>query len=131
MSDESPSLIVRAIWFVGVGWWLTGLLLSAAYLLNLTVVLLPLGIKTINYVPKALTLKETGTSSDVDTVEIGGSSGDSPSILVRAVYFVFVGWWASGIWTFVAYILSLSVIGLPIGVKMFNKLPYVVSLYKG
>lgn len=131
MSDESPSLVVRAVWFVAVGWWLTGLLLSIAYVLNLTVVLLPFGIKTINYVPKALTLKETGSSGDVDTVEIGGSGGDSPSVLVRAAYFVCVGWWASGIWIVFAYLLSLSVVGLPFGVKMFNKLPYVVSLYKG
>lgn len=131
MSEESPSLVVRAVWFVAVGWWLTGLLLSIAYVLNLTVVLLPFGIKTINYVPKALTLKETGSSGDVDTVEIGGGGGDSPSILVRAAYFVCVGWWASGIWILFAYLLSLSVVGLPFGVKMFNKLPYVVSLYKG
>lgn len=128
MSDSSPSLVVRAIWFVAVGWWLTGVILTVAWILNLTVVGLPLGIKLINKVPKALTLKEPDTS-DVDTVEIGGSSSGSPNLLVRGAYFVLVGWWASGIWTALAYVLCVSVIGLPFGIKMFNYLPKVVSLY--
>ncbi len=129
MADDSPSIVIRAIWFVVIGWWLTGVLLSIAWTLNLTIVGLPLGIKLINYVPKALTLKETG--GDTDEFSVGGSGGDSPSVLIRAVYFVLVGWWASFLWTSVAYFVSVSVIGLPIGIKMFNKLPYVVSLYKG
>jgi uncharacterized membrane protein YccF (DUF307 family) len=129
MGDDSPSFIVRAIWFVAVGWWLTGVLLSAAWILNLTVVGLPVGIKLINKVPKALTLKST-ESSEVDRIEIGGSSGATPGFLTRAVYFVLVGWWASLIWTGIAYVLCLSVLALPIGIKMFNKLPKVVSLYE-
>lgn len=129
MSGNSPSLIIRAIWFVAVGWWLTGVLLSVAWLLNLTIVGLPVGIKMINMVPKALSLKGA-SDTDVNRVEIGGKSGDSPSLLIRGVYFVAIGWWLSGLWTALAYVLCVSVIGLPFGVKMFNKLPYIVSLYK-
>jgi uncharacterized membrane protein YccF (DUF307 family) len=129
MADDSPSIAIRAVWFVAIGWWATGILLTAAWLVSLTVVGLPVGVKLVNVVPKALTLKETG--DDVDRVEIGGSGGDSPSVLVRGVYFVLVGWWASLIWTGAAYLLCLSVLGLPIGIKMFNKLPRVLSLYEG
>lgn len=130
MGDDSPSLVVRAIWFVAVGWWLTGVLLSVAWALNVTIVGLPVGIKLINMVPKALTLK-SAEKSDVDRVEVGGSSGGSPGLLVRGAYFVFVGWWASLLWMGVAYLLCLSVLGLPVGIVMFNKLPKVVSLYEG
>jgi len=80
--------------------------------------------------PKVLTLKSPETD-DVDSVEFGGSSDDSPSIMVRGAYFIFIGWWASGIFTVVAYLLCVSIIGLPFGVKMFNKLPKIVSLYDG
>lgn len=129
MSD-GHSLIVRGIWFVAVGWWLTGVLLSAAWVLNLTIVGLPVGIKLINRVPKALTLKST-EGSDIDRMEFGKRSGRSPGLLVRGVYFVLVGWWASFLWTGIAYVLCLSVIALPVGIKMFNKLPKVGSLYEG
>lgn len=129
MSEDSPSLIIRAIWFVAVGWWLTGFILSVAWAVSLTVVGLPIGVKLINKVPKALTLKESA-GDDVDRVEIGGGSGSSPGMLVRGVYFVLVGWWASLLWTALAYFLCVSVVGLPIGIKMFNTLPKVLSLYE-
>ncbi|WP_136689569.1 YccF domain-containing protein [Halorhabdus amylolytica] len=130
MSD-SPSLIVRGVWFMFVGWWLTGIVLGMAWLLNLTVVGLPIGIKLINKAPYTLTLKSLESEESVETVEMGGSSGgSSPGLLVRGVYFVLIGWWASGLLTLAAYLISLTVIGLPIGVKLFNYLPYVVSLKK-
>lgn len=128
MGNDSPSLVVRAIWFAVAGWWLTGIMLTAAWFLNVTVIGLPFGIKLINKVPKALTLKEAD-DGDSNRMEIGKSSGNSPSLAVRGVYFVLVGWWASAIWTGIAYLLCVSVVGLPFGVKMFNKLPKVVSLY--
>lgn len=131
MANDSPSLIVRSIWFIFVGWWLTGLLLGIAWFLNLTIVGLPIGIKLINKVPKALTLKEIASSGG-DEFAIGASTGgSSPSLVIRGVYFIFVGWWLSFIWIWIAYFVSLTIIGLPIGIKLFNKLPYVVSLYRG
>ncbi|WP_008526447.1 YccF domain-containing protein [Halorhabdus tiamatea] len=129
MSD-SPSFVVRGFWFLFVGWWLTGIVLSVAWLLNLTIIGLPVGIKLINKAPYTLTLKKLGSDEELETVEMGASSGSSPSLVIRGVYFVLVGWWASGILTAVAYLVSLTVIGLPIGIKLFNYLPYVVSLKK-
>jgi uncharacterized membrane protein YccF (DUF307 family) len=129
MSD-SQSLVIRAIWFIFVGWWLTGIVLGLAWLLNVTIIGLPLGIKLINKAPYALTLKELGSSDEVETIEMGGSSGKSPSFIIRGVYFVFVGWWASALLMAFAYLASVTVIGLPIGIKLFNYLPYVVSLKK-
>ncbi len=60
------------------------------------------------------------------TIESGGER----SLLVRAVYFLLVGWWASGLWTSVAYTLALTVVGLPISIWMLQRLPFVVSLYR-
>jgi len=56
------SFVVRALWFVLVGWWLTPILVNVAWLLNVTVILLPVGIKLINLVPTALTLAEPARS---------------------------------------------------------------------
>ena len=122
MSDQ-PSLLVRAVWFVFVGWWATGLWLAVAWLLNVTIVGIPLGIKMINRVPLVLSLKRR------DPLVEAGGSGAQHSLLVRAVWFLLVGWWASGVWLSVAYGLSLTIVGLPLAIWMYNKLPYVVSLY--
>ena len=40
---------------------------------------------------------------------------------LRAAFFLLVGWWFGGIWLIVAYILSILVLMLPLGVMMFNR----------
>ena len=117
------SFVVRALWFVLVGWWLTPILVNVAWLLNVTVILLPVGIKLINLVPTALTLAEPRSLED-------GSGGSQPSLVVRAIYFVLVGWWLSWLWANVAAALSLTIVGIPIAIWLFNRLPYVTSLYR-
>ncbi len=57
-------------------------------------------------------------------------SVEQRSLLVLVVWFVFVGWWASGIWMSVAYLFTLSVVGLPVAVWLDDRLPAVVSLYR-
>ncbi|SDW80148.1 Uncharacterized membrane protein YccF, DUF307 family [Haloarcula vallismortis] len=123
MSDQR-SLLVRAVWFLLVGWWVTGIWLSVAWFLNVTIIGLPLGIKMINRVPLVLTLKRR------DQLVTESAGGSQHSLLVRGVWFVFVGWWASGVWTGVAYALSVTIVGLPLAIWMYNKLPFVVSLYQ-
>ncbi|WP_336336227.1 YccF domain-containing protein [Haloarcula brevis] len=123
MSDQR-SLFVRAVWFLLVGWWATGVWLSFAWFLNVTIIGIPLGIKMINKVPLVLTLKRR------DRLVEATDGGSQYSLPVRAVWFVFVGWWASGVWTGVAYALSVTVVGLPLAIWMYNRLPFVVSLYQ-
>jgi len=118
------SLLVRALWFVVVGWWATPLVVNVAWLLNATVILIPLGVKLVNLVPTVLTLAEPRS---LDQPE---SARGQHSLLVRAVYFVFVGWWLSLIWANVAAFLAVTIVGLPVAFWMFNRLPYVTSLYR-
>jgi len=50
------------------------------------------------------------------------------SLFVRALYFFFIGWWAGLIWLNIGYFFVLTVIGLPIGLLMLNRLPLVMTL---
>lgn len=118
------SLLVRALWFVFVGWWVTPIVVNTAWLLNVTVVLLPLGIKLINLVPTALTLAEPRSLSEPE------SARGQRSLAVRAIYFVLVGWWLSLLWANAASFLAITVVGLPVAIWMLNRLPYVTSLYR-
>ena len=118
------SFLVRAIWFVFVGWWLTPIVVNLAWALNVTIILLPIGIKLINLVPTVLTLKEPRSFTRPEL------SRGQPSLLVRAIWFVFVGWWLSFIWANAAALLAITIVGLPIAIWMFHRLPYVTSLYR-
>jgi uncharacterized membrane protein YccF (DUF307 family) len=52
------------------------------------------------------------------------------NIVLRALYFVLIGWWLSAIWMELAYAVCLTIIGLPIGFWMFDKVPALVSLHR-
>jgi len=133
--DTSPSIVVRGAYFLLFGWWASGVWLSIAWLLNLTIIGMPLGIKMINFVPKIVSLKdrkiETVRTVDKDgNVNIKQGTTDQYSLPLRAAYFLLVGWWASGIWMFFAWLASITIIGLPLAVWMYDRLPFIVSLYQ-
>lgn len=121
MGDHS--LPVRILWFVFVGWWATPIVVNLAVFFFFTVVGIPVGIILINNVPRVLILQPK-REFDPD------ADAEQPSLPVRAVYFVFIGWWLGLLWGNVASVLAVTVIGLPIAIWMLNRLPYVVSLYK-
>jgi uncharacterized membrane protein YccF (DUF307 family) len=81
-------------------------------------------VKLINLVPTALTLKTPKSTLDPD------SARGQRNLLVRALYFVFVGWWLSFLWANVANILAVTIIGLPVAIWMLHRLPFVLSLYR-
>ena len=118
------SLFTRALWFLAVGWWATPVVVNAAWFLNATVVGIPLGVKLVNLVPTVLTLKEPRSLSAPE------SARGQHSLVVRAVYFLLVGWWLSLLWANLAGVLAVTVVGLPVAVWLFDRLPYVTSLYR-
>ena len=52
------------------------------------------------------------------------------SIIARAIWFILFGWWATGIWLGIAWVLNVIIIGFPLGIRMINKTPYVATLKK-
>ena len=51
-----------------------------------------------------------------------------PGLLIRALYFIIIGLWLGGIWTVIAWVLVVSIIGLPIGLLMLNRIPQIMTL---
>lgn len=67
------------------------------------------------------------------TVNVGGpqiiyQDSTGPGLLVRGLWFVFVGWYAGFVWITMAAILNSTIVGLPLGIMMFNALPKVMTL---
>lgn len=125
--------IFRVIWFFVLGWELTGLWILVAWILNVTIIGLPLGLWMIDRVPQVLTLKARPGAWELD-VKNGRSryvAVKQYSWLVRGLYFIFIGWWLSLLWAAGAWILCATIIGLPIGVLMLHALPAVTTLQRG
>jgi uncharacterized membrane protein YccF (DUF307 family) len=130
-----PGLLARALWFIFIGWWLTGFAIGFAWLCSLTIVLLPISFMIINKVPTILTLRPRSTQSDVTidpdgTVRITTGGATQRPFWQRAIWFVLVGWWACGLAMVVAYLMCLTILLLPIGLMVFNRVPAVMTLQR-
>lgn len=131
-ASQVPFLI-RVIWFFVLGWELTAIWLLVAWVLNLTVIGLPMGLWMINRVPQVLTLKaRPGVwNTNLSTGHTKFQSTRQPNWFLRAIYFVLIGWWFSLLWTIVAWLLCLTIVGLPLGAMMLNAIPAVTTLQLG
>ncbi len=130
---KSPPFLLQILYFILIGWWLGEIWIVIAWLFMVTIVGIPIGVAMFNKVPQILALRQPRTGVTVTqrgdtTVITTGTSLPQHNILIRAVYFVLIGIWLSAIWVEVAYAISLTIIGLPIGFWMFDKVPWITSL---
>jgi uncharacterized membrane protein YccF (DUF307 family) len=121
-----PGCLLQVLYFVFIGWWFGLLWVTVAWLLNISIIGLPIGAAMLNNVPQVIALR----GRRMMQVDGQGRVSDVPQLpfLIRALYFVLIGWWLSGTWMIVAYVLCLTVIGLPLGFLMFDVVPMVTTL---
>ena len=132
---RGPGLLVRFVWWLFVGWWASGIAVGVAWFALATIIGIPLGIWIINRLPTILTLRPRTRAwvlgQDAEGRQVVSEAGrPQVSWYVRGVWFVLVGWWASALWMSVAWVVQLTVIGIPIALLMFNRTPFVASLYR-
>jgi uncharacterized membrane protein YccF (DUF307 family) len=127
--QNGPGLLVRALYFILFGWWFSGIWAVVAWILCLTIIGLPFGVYMLNRLPQVVTLRPS--RSDLVLTTTGRViERDVPQVpfLLRAVYFLLIGWWLSAIWIAIAWALNASIIGMVIGFWMFNRTAAIVSL---
>lgn len=119
---EPIPLIVRALWFVFIGLWLGPLWIVFGWLLNLTIIGMPLGVWMLNRTGNVMTLRRAALTP------LPAIAQSSASFAVRSVYFVLIGWWASLLWLLFGWVAAVTVIGLPIAFLMFERTGTVMTL---
>ncbi len=132
---SGPNIAVRAVWWLFVGWWLSGVVVVLAWASLASMVGFPLGIWLINRLPTVLTLRprsrEWALGQDAEGRTVVAEGGrHQVAWYFRGLWFVVVGFWASALWMIAAWVLNLTVVGLPLAILMFNRTPFVASLYR-
>jgi uncharacterized membrane protein YccF (DUF307 family) len=132
---RGPNLLVRFIWWLFIGWWASGIAVSIAWVALITIIGIPLGIWIINRLPSILTLRPRTREWSLGQDELGNvvaTDRGRPQVgwPIRGLWFLFVGWWASGLWMSLAWLIQLTVIGVPVALLMFNRTPFIASLYR-
>ena len=125
-------MIVRAIWYLLIGWWLGAIWTILAYLFCLTIIGLPLGTIMFNTLPKVLTLKpkemeQIQTMVDGRPATVSGVPEEFP-FLLRVIWFFLLGWHVAGYAILIGYVLCLTILGLPAGLWILNRIPLLMTL---
>ena len=129
---KSPNLFLRFLWFIFIGWWLSAFWMSVAWLFIVLIVTMPLGLIMVNKLPFLVSLKQA--SVDYQVAVQGGITRirqvekQQASMLLRVFYFLLIGWWLSGVWMLLAWFLGLTIIGLPLTIIMYDRVPAVTTL---
>lgn len=77
--------------------------------------------------PQQWTPQQPGWAAPQPPLIIVHNNG-GPGLFVRGIWFLFVGWWLSWLAIGVAYIACLTLVGLPLGFYIFNRLPMILTL---
>jgi hypothetical protein len=130
--SNAPGCFVRGLWYIFIGWWAGGLALALGYLAILFIVTIPLGFWIFNRFPTILTLRPRSLDWEIETVN--GTTrvrhrrpAQRPWIL-RAIYFVLIGWWFGAVWLSLAYLIGLLIVTLPLTFWMMNRTSGVMTL---
>lgn len=131
---SGPGFLIRAIWFLLIGWWLSGFVTTIAYILCITIIGMPFGFALFNLLPAVLTLRPR-TEVVVTEVRDGvtyvrGATVPQLPILVRALWFLFVGWWLGAVYAGFAWFLCVIIVTLPIGLWLYNRIGAVMTLLR-
>ncbi len=130
---SGPGCLLQFLWFVFVGWWLGFIWVAIAWLLNLTLIGLPLGVWMLNRIPQVMLLRDEPCLTTVVRAPDGSlvlrqSELPQRPWWLRALWFLLIGWWLSLLWLLMAWLLCGTIILLPLGMAMFDRVPAVVSL---
>jgi len=131
--NNNPGCLVQILWFAFIGWWLGQAWMAAAWICMVTLIGIPAGVWMLNRLPRVMALREPSTVERLTqrpdgTVKEEVIPRRQVHILVRAIYFILIGWWLTAIWLEAAYAISLTVVGLPLGFWMFDRVPALLTL---
>ena len=132
---KSPNIILRFIWFILIGWWFGFLVATLAFIFEATIIGLPLALYLFDRLPSIMTLKARRREVEVYEDSKGrlkskGQRVKQHNLLLRIVYFIFIGSWFTAVWIIGALVLTISIIGMPVAFLMVDRIPYVGSLAK-
>lgn len=134
IENPGPGCLVRGLYFIFIGVWLGLIWVLVAWFFNLTIIGLPIGLAMINRIPQIMTLRPVRVQTTVEVKDGAPVVRQVPlqqhPFLLRAFYFIVIGFWFSLVWTLLAWLLTGITLGLglPLAFWMFDRVPAVTTL---
>jgi hypothetical protein len=133
VKEKKHGFIIRALYFLFIGWWFGLFWALLSWFIYATIVLAPLGAAMLNKVPGAISLKarekDVKVIVDESGYEVKQENRKQHSIWLRILYYP-IGLIASLIAIFLGWILCILLITMPLGIMVFNWVPAIASLHR-
>lgn len=134
MKSSAPPLIVRAIWWFFVGWWLSAIFAVVGWLFMATLILMPIGIWFIHRIPQAQTLRARTRAFHTEykngAVVFTESTIPQHAWYIRVLYTLCFGLWVGLPWILLGWALGWTLILLPLSIWMQDRAPAVTTLQR-
>jgi uncharacterized membrane protein YccF (DUF307 family) len=124
--ERKTGCLVQLLYFLFIGWWLGALAVLLAYACFALVILIPIGVSIVNHVPYLMALRQP----PLVITPWGEAKVEQYNFFLRAIWFVVAGLWITAAWMVLAYLLCLTIIGMPIGFWMFDRAPALLTLHR-
>ncbi len=128
-----PGWLIRLVYFIFIGSWLSGLCIVASYVCMVTIVGIPLGVVMLNRLPYLTTLRSRSLEVHVlsrETMVIDFRHGvPQRNWWVRAIWFVLVGWWLTAAFLALAWIGTVLTFGWG-ALFLYNPVPALLTLHR-
>ncbi len=130
---KSPNIILRFLWFILIGWWVGYAVVTVAFFLEAIIIGIPLAIFLFDWLPTVMTLKARKRTIEVyedaqGRIQRRVHGQPQHNLLLRILYFLFIGWWLCGLWVSAAFALAATIICTPIAFWMVDRVPFISSL---
>lgn len=128
--DSGHPIILRFIWMIFIGWWLSAVFYITGAFLTLLIVTAPLGMLVMQKLGWAFSLYSE--SSDPTIIQAGNTTiimeAQQTSFIIRFIYFIVIGWWVGFIAMIVAWLLGVIIVGLPLSIMIMNRMGKIMTL---
>jgi uncharacterized membrane protein YccF (DUF307 family) len=81
-------------------------------------------------VAESVLLCASDDSPETAALDVAHSPPEATDMDTRLAWFVLVGWWASFVAMVIGYVLVVSILGLPFGLLIYNRVPFVATLFR-
>lgn len=125
---RQPGCLITLLWFLLVGWWASALWAIIAWALIVSIVGMPLGLIMLNRLPLIATLRQPADAYVARGDRVAVTHVQQPPFLLRALWFVLVGWWLSAVCLIIAWLASSILIGIPVAIWLYNRIPAITTL---
>jgi uncharacterized membrane protein YccF (DUF307 family) len=129
---RQPGCLHILMWALFIGWWASLLRTTVAWPFIVSGVGDRFGMRLLEGLPRVAFQEDADEAFTGSTVGVADSINDHRSMQIhfglRLAYTVMIGWWLSALTLLAAWLLLMSIAGIPVARRLYRRVPRLATL---